>query len=67
MPNLVSLTCHNLEVLKKTQAGLFPSSGFLVKSIINKNCHNSRTSNDIDTKLGPVTKLDERNMTISKN
>ena len=24
---------------------------------IKKNCHNCRTSNDIDVKLGPVTKL----------
>ena len=27
----------------------------------NENCHNTRTSNDIDMKLGPVTKLDKRN------
>ena len=33
--------------------------GFLVKSLINKNCHNSRTSNNIDMKLGPVTKIDK--------
>ena len=29
-------------------------------------CHNSRTSNDIDMKLGPVTKLDKRNTATSK-
>ena len=29
-------------------------------------CHNCRTSNDIDMKLGPVTKLDNKNMTTSK-
>ena len=28
---------------------------------INKNCHNSRTSHDIDMKLGPVTKPDKIN------
>ena len=33
--------------------------GLLVKSFINKNCHNSRTSNNIDMKLGPVTKIDK--------
>ena len=32
--------------------------------LINKNYHNSRTSNNIDTKLGPVSKLDKRNTTM---
>ena len=32
-----------------------------------ENCHNSRTSADIDMKLPPVTKLDKRNKTTSKN
>ena len=27
----------------------------------NENCHNSRTSHDIDMKRGPVTKLDKGN------
>ena len=31
------------------------------QSFINKNCHNSRTSHDIDMKFRPVTKLDKRN------
>ena len=31
-----------------------------------KNCHNSRTSDDIDMKLGPATKLDKKNKTSSK-
>ena len=35
---------------------------FLVK----KTCHNSRTSDDIDMKLVPVTKIDKRNKTTSK-
>ena len=35
-------------------------------SLIKENCHNSRTSDDIDMKLGPVTKLDKRNKTTSK-
>ena len=30
------------------------------------NCHNSRTGDDIDIKLGEVTKLDKRNETTSK-
>ena len=33
--------------------------------LINENCHNSRTSNDIDMKLGSVTKL-KRNNNIKK-
>ena len=32
---------------------------------IEENCH-SRTSNDIDVKLGPVTKLDKKSTAISK-
>ena len=39
------------------------SGQFLIK----ENCHNSRTSDDTDMKLGPVTKLDKRNKTTSKN
>ena len=34
---------------------------------IKENCYNSRTSDDIDMKLGPITKLDKRNKTTSKN
>ena len=29
------------------------------QSLIKENCRNSRTSDDIDMKLGPVTKLDK--------
>ena len=36
------------------------------QSLINENCYDSQTSNDIDMKLGPVTKLDRRNMASSK-
>ena len=36
------------------------------QSFLNGNCHNSRTSHDIDMKLQPVTKLDKRNTTTSK-
>ena len=35
------------------------------QSLTKENCCNSRTSDDIDMKLGPVTKL-ERNETLSK-
>ena len=36
-------------------------------SFIKENCHKSRNSNDIDMKLGQITKLDTRNKTPSKN
>ena len=55
----------SLRILSKTQTGIsdFRISG---QSLIKGNCHNSRTSDDIDMKLGPVTKLDKRNKTTSK-
>ena len=37
------------------------------QSVIKENCHNSRTNDNIDMKLGPITKLDKRNKTTSKN
>ena len=36
------------------------------ESLIKGNCLNSRTSDDIDMKLGPVTNIDKRNKTTSK-
>ena len=36
------------------------------QSLMKENCPNSRTSNDIDMKLGPVTKLDKRNKVTLK-
>ena len=41
----------------------FQTSG---QSFINKNCHNCRTSHDLDLKLGLVTKPDKRNTVMSK-
>ena len=38
----------------------------LGQSLIKGNCHNYRTSDDIDMELGPITKLDKRNKTTSK-
>ena len=67
MPNLVSVNrFSSLQKLNKTQTGVFSISGFLVKSLVNKSCHNSGTSRDIDMKLEPVTKLDKRNRSTSK-
>ena len=36
------------------------------QSLIKENCPNSRTSDDINMKLGGVTKLDKKKKTISK-
>ena len=36
------------------------------QSFIKENCHNSRTGDDIDMKLGPITKFGKRNKTPSK-
>ena len=63
MLNFVSLTHPSLEVLKKTQMGVFPISG---RSLIKEYYHNSRISGDIDMKLGPVTKFRKKNKTTSK-
>ena len=57
MPNFVSLT-HLVR--------LFSIYGFLFKSLINKNCHNSRISNDIHKTRGPVTSLDKRSTIVSE-
>ena len=35
------------------------------QSLIKENCHNFRTSDDIDMNLGPVTKLDKENKITS--
>lgn len=51
MQNWVSLTHLSLQILGKTQTGVFLIFQFLVKSPKTENCHNSRTSNDIDLKL----------------
>ena len=64
MPNLVFLAHRpSLQILSKTQMGVFPISG---QSFIKRNRRNSRTSDDIDMKHGPVTKLDKRNKTSKK-
>ena len=41
--------------------------GIFGQSLIKGNCHNPRTSDDIDMKLRPETKLDKRNKKTSKN
>ena len=65
MSNLVSISCPSPDIGQNSDGGIsdFQISG---QSLIKENCHNSRTSGDIDMKLGPVTKLDKRNKTTSK-
>ena len=65
VPNLVFLTLPSLQILRKTHGAIsdFRISG---QSLIKRNCLNSWTSDDIDMKLGPVTKLDKKNKTASK-
>ena len=60
--NLVSLTLSS-RYWTKLRWGYFWISG---QSLIKENCNNSRTSDDIDMKRGPVTKLDKRNKIMSK-
>ena len=63
VPNLVSLTRPSFQILDKTQVGVFSNSGFLVNPLY---CNYSRTSNDIDVKRRPVTKLYKRNKATLK-
>ena len=63
------LCIHNLD--QSTDIGLNSEGGisdFRIsgQSLIKENCHNSRISDDIDMKLGPVTKLEKRNKITSK-
>ena len=66
MPNLVSLTYFSLQILEKNSDGVISDFRISGQSLIKENCHNSKTSYDIDMKLGPVTKCDKRNKVTSK-
>ena len=61
----ISNLLQSPDIWKNSDEGIsdFRISG---QSLIKVNCHNSRTSNDIEMKLGPLTKLDKRNKTTSK-
>ena len=69
MPNLVFLNRPGLQILGKTQnSEVFPIFGFMVNPFCRKTIlesQNSTTSNDIDMKLEPVTKLDKKNIASS--
>ena len=65
MPKLVSLTRPSPDIELNSYGGIF---NFRISGqcLIKKNGHNSRTSNDIDMELGPVTKLDKGSTTTFK-
>ena len=56
---------HSLDIKQNADGAIsdFRISG---QSLIKENCHNSRTSDDIDMKLGPVTKCDKKKKKNSK-
>ena len=51
--------------IEKNSYACISDSRISGQSIIKGNCHNTETSNDIDMKLGTVTKLDKGNKTTS--
>ena len=64
---MVSITCpRSLDIGQNSDRDI---SNFQIsaQSLIKENCHNSRTSDDIDMKFGHVTKLDKTNKIMSKN
>ena len=67
MTNLISLTRPSLQILDKTQTQVFPDFRISGHALIKVNFRNSRTTDDIDMKLGPVIKLHKRNETPLKN
>ena len=66
MSNLVSVTFPCPQMSGKTQTGVISDFQISGQSLIKENCHNSWTSDYIDLKLRPVTKLDTTNKTMSK-
>ena len=67
VPNLVTLTRPSLtRHWAKLRRGISDFRISECQSLIEENYHNSRTSNDNDMKLAPVTKLDKRNKTTFK-
>ena len=61
MPNLVSLSHSNPQILDKIPTSVISISRFLVKSFLDKNYHNTGTSYYFDMKLGTLSRLENRN------
>ena len=57
MSDLVYRTCSSPQTFGQVQIGVFSIFGFHVKFLINRNYHNSRISDDIDVKLGLLSKI----------
>ena len=66
MINLVFIIYPSLQILERNSDGSISDFQISGQSFIEENYHNSRTSNDIDVKPGPVTKLEKKNTVISK-
>ena len=64
MPNTPNLA-QSPDFGQKSDRGISDFQIFGLPLIKGK-CHNSRTSDDIDMKLGPVTEIDKRKKTTSK-
>ena len=66
MPNMVTYNLPQSPNIEQNSEGCnsyFQISG---QSLIKENYRISRTRDDMDMKLGPVTKIDNRNKTTSK-
>ena len=57
--------CQSLDNGQNSAGGIF-NLRISGQSFTEQSCHNSRTNNDIDVKLGLVTKLSKRNTATSK-
>ena len=66
VPNLVFLTRPSLQILGKTQTGVFSISGFLVNPY-KKKLSQFQNSDNTAMKLGPVSKLTKINKGTLKN
>ena len=66
VPNPVSLTHSSLKIFGRNSDRGNSNVRISGQSLLKRNCHNSRISNDIDMKLEPVTTLDKRNTIMSK-
>ena len=58
---MVPLTPTSLPKIGQNSDGGISDFRISGQRIIKGNCHNSRTSGDIDIKIGTVTKLDKKN------
>ena len=66
VPNLVPLTRPQSPDIGQNSDGGISNFWVSGQSLLKENCHNFRTSDDIDMKLGPVPKLDKRDKTTLK-